>query len=261
MLLHVRAQPEPAERLGSMLEQRTRTRRAPQLLASALAHAAALAALLLWALLAAPPPPEPPAPGWRAFFYDPPPAAAPPPVRGPGLQAGRAPARPREPPPRAEPSLVAPPEPAQDAPQEPGAGGGDPEGHPLGDPEGMPGGVVGGIVGGIPGGVVGGVIGGTGSGPAWPVPMLRPDTPPRLLRATKPLYPQDAFVKKVQGTVLLEILIDERGRVARARVLQSVAGLDQAALEAVAAWQFVPATHGGVPVATLAQAPIRFTIY
>jgi protein TonB len=91
--------------------------------------------------------------------------------------------------------------------------------------------------------------------------MLRPDTPPRLLRATKPLYPQDAFVKKVQGTVLLEILIDERGRVARARVLQSVAGLDQAALEAVAAWQFVPATHGGVPVATLAQAPIRFTIY
>jgi protein TonB len=131
-------------------------------------------------------------------------------------------------------------------------------GSEFGVPEGMEGGVLGGVVGGIPGGVIGGVIGGRLGGI---VPAARCDHPPRIIRQTKPEYPREAFVKKVQGTVLVEILINVDGRVAHARVLRSIPLLDEAALAAVRQWLFEPAVKSGRPVATLVHAPISFTIY
>jgi protein TonB len=119
-------------------------------------------------------------------------------------------------------------------------------------------GVEGGVVGGVPGGVIGGVIGGTGTGPAI---VYDYDTPVRILRQTKPRYPQDAFVKKVQGVVLIEFVIDSTGRVVRARVIHSIPLLDAAALEAVRDWIFSPAVKRGRPVATVARAPVSFVIY
>jgi periplasmic protein TonB len=117
-------------------------------------------------------------------------------------------------------------------------------------------GVEGGVVGGVPGGVIGGVIGGTGDGP-----VLDYDQPPRPIKITKPQYPQDAFVKKIEGTVILEILIDAGGSVARARVTQSIPALDQAAIQCVYQWRFSPAIKNGRPVATSAQTPVTFRIY
>jgi protein TonB len=131
-------------------------------------------------------------------------------------------------------------------------------GSESGVPEGMEEGVEGGVVGGVPGGVLGGVIGGTGTGP---VPVYDYDSPPRILRQRKPTYPSEAFVQKVQGVVLLEILIDSAGRVARARVIHSIPLLDAAALEAVHSWIFSPAIQHGRPVATVALAPVSFVIY
>jgi len=236
--------------------------RLPQMTVSLVAHAALVALALLLPLAIDEPLPGPLEDAFRAFYYDPPPPPPPPLPRGPGLVA-----RPVKTPPvrraAADPApLVAPSAaPALPAPEpEPEAApsGGDPEGSDTGVPEGMPGGVEGGVVGGLPGGVLGGVIGGTGTGP---IPVPAPDRPPRLVRSVRPQYPQEAFVKKIQGTVLLEILIDDRGRVVRARVLASVPLLDEAALEAVRAWVFVPAMHRGLPVATVARAPVTFTIY
>ena len=77
----------------------------------------------------------------------------------------------------------------------------------------------------------------------------------------KPLYPQEAFVKKIEGIVLLEILIDSHGRVADARVLRSIPQLDAAAIAAVRQWLFRPAIRNGRPVPTVANAPITFRIY
>jgi protein TonB len=131
-------------------------------------------------------------------------------------------------------------------------------GSELGVPEGMEGGVPGGQVGGIPGGVIGGVIGGRLGGI---LPVANCDRPPRPIRQTRPQYPEEAFVKKVEGTVLLEILINVDGRVAHAKVLRSIPLLDEAALATVREWLFEPALKDGRPVATLARAPIRFTIY
>lgn len=102
----------------------------------------------------------------------------------------------------------------------------------------------------------GGVPGAAGHGA---VPDF--DAPPRILRQPKPGYPQDAFARKVDGTVVLLIWIDATGRVVAARVLESIPLLDQAAREAVLEWQFQPALKHGRPVASVARAPVRFVLY
>jgi protein TonB len=133
---------------------------------------------------------------------------------------------------------------------------GSENGSELGVPEGMEDGVVGGVVGGVPGGVLGGVIGGTGDGP-----VMDYDQPPRPIKITRPQYPQEAFIKKVEGTVVVEILIDSTGKVVRARVLQSIPALDAAAIATVKEWQFSPAMKHGRPVSTIATAPVTFRIF
>jgi protein TonB len=133
---------------------------------------------------------------------------------------------------------------------------GSENGSDFGVPEGMEEGVEGGVVGGIPGGVLGGVLGGTGTGP-----VMDWDAGPRPIKTTRPTYPQEAFVKKVEGQVLVEATIDSTGRVVRARVLQSVPMLDAAALQCVYQWLFQPAMKNGRPVPTIIHAPVTFRIY
>ena len=123
-------------------------------------------------------------------------------------------------------------------------------------PQGMEDGVDGSAVGGVPGGELGGVVGVTGTGP-----IMDYDKAPRPIKITRPLYPQEAFIKKIEGTVVVEILIDSTGRVVRARVIQSVRLLDAAAVQTVYQWVFSPAVKHGRPVPTLAHAPISFRIY
>jgi periplasmic protein TonB len=241
------------------------TSRWPVLAVSLTVHALAVAVLLLLPLFL----PEdsldrPEVDYVRVLIYDPPPPPPPPPPKG-APDGGRRAARPRvDPEPRSTP---VPSESRLEAPVEVlaaeriGLGDerpGSPTGSESGVPEGMEGGVEGGVVGGVPGGVLGGVIGGTGTGP---VPVQDYDRPPRLLRPIKPKYPPEAFVKKIQGVVLVEFLIDSTGRVVRARVVQSVPLLDAAALEAVRDWIFSPAIKHGSPVATIARAPVSFVIY
>lgn len=244
------------------------SRRARALRASAAIHGTVVAALVLSPLLLPEALPELPgsANGILIFFDPPPPPPLPLPL-GSGL--GNASARPRAAPSKAEPEppasperLVAPVALAPPAPEMPPisgaeAQGGSPTGSVYGVLEGMEGGELGGEIGGVPGGVLGGVIGGTGSGP---VPVRDYDRAPRALRVTRPTYPQDAFVKKVEGTVLVEIVIDATGQVVRARIVQSIPMLDSAALDCVREWLFEPAIKQGRPVATLARAPVTFRI-
>jgi periplasmic protein TonB len=87
------------------------------------------------------------------------------------------------------------------------------------------------------------------------------DAPPRIVRQTRPRYPPDAFIQKLQGTVVLEIVIDASGHVSRTRVVQSIPLLDAAAREAADQWLFRPALKRGRPVAAIALAPVHFALY
>jgi protein TonB len=82
-----------------------------------------------------------------------------------------------------------------------------------------------------------------------------------VLEIQRPIYPREAHDERIEGTVVVEILIDSEGRVARRRVIQSAPGLDEAALACVASWRFKPAVKGGKPVPTIAHVPIAFRFY
>jgi protein TonB len=62
---------------------------------------------------------------------------------------------------------------------------------------------------------------------------------------TPPEYPAKAFVDGVTGVVIVEALIDKDGRVKQARAAESVPGLDEAAVQAVKRWRFIPRTGTG----------------
>ena len=86
------------------------------------------------------------------------------------------------------------------------------------------------------------------------------DEPPRILKQAKPTYPAEPFYDKVEGTVEIEFVIDEKGRVIDLAVVKSVPGLDKAALECVKKWNFKPAQKQGKPVKATALAPVTFRI-
>jgi protein TonB len=202
------------------------------------------------------------------LLYDPPPPPPPPLPKGSAMQEEPEEPEPPKPvveTPAEEPEFTAPIEPetpvdvAELLPEDAASADdqfGSESGSEFGVADGMDVGIEGGVVGGIPGGVLGGVLGGTGTGP-----VLDYDAPPRPIKITKPQYPQEAFVKKVEGVVTVEILIDSTGRVVRARVIQSIPMLDAAALQTVYQWLFQPAVKNGRPVPTIAHAPVTFRIY
>jgi len=227
---------------------------------SVVGHTLIIAGLVLIPIFWMAPPPEHPD-YVRALLYNPPPPPPAPLPKGSALIQKPEPARPTTPethPRKPELEVQIP----QEKPLEPEAKvpeseqAGSPTGSDAGLADGMEGGVDGGQVGGVPGGVLGGVVGGTGDGP-----VMDYDQPPRPIKITRPQYPQEAFVKKIEGMVKVQILIDANGRVVNARVIQSIPLLDAAALQTVYQWVFSPAMKNGRPVATLAEAPVTFRIF
>ncbi len=223
-------------------------------------HAGLIVGVVLLPLLY--PEAPPPVDYIRALIYNPPPPPPPPLPKGSSTKpVEKAPektgAKPPDPDVLVEPKIPDVPKPIEpEKGIEPLKQFGSETGSEVGSIEGMEGGVVGGTVGGTLGGTIGGVIGGTGDNP-----VLDYDQPPRLLKPTKPVYPQEAFIKKIEGVVMLEIIIGIDGRVGRARVVRSIPQLDAAALQTVRQWLFSPAIKGGRPVVTIAQAPVSFRIY
>jgi periplasmic protein TonB len=83
---------------------------------------------------------------------------------------------------------------------------------------------------------------------------------PRKIRDAPVVYPDIARAAKIEGIVILEATIDERGVVTDARVLRSVPTLDQAALTALKQWRYTPTLLNGVPVRVLMTVTFRFSL-
>jgi len=83
---------------------------------------------------------------------------------------------------------------------------------------------------------------------------------PSKVKDVKPLYPPVAQQARVQGVVIIEAIIDERGEIANARVLRSIPLLDDAALSAVSQWQFTPTLLNGAPVGIMMTVTVNFTL-
>ena len=96
--------------------------------------------------------------------------------------------------------------------------------------------------------------------PAGPVRMGDLPVPPTKIVDARPIYPEIARAARVEGTVVIEAMLDTAGRVTQSRVVKSVPLLDQAALDAVRQWRYRPSVYGGHPVAVLMTITIRFTL-
>ena len=68
---------------------------------------------------------------------------------------------------------------------------------------------------------------------------------PQKVKHVAPVYPPIAQSARVQGVVILELIIDRDGRVGYARILRSIPLLDQAAIDAVSQWEFTPTMLNG----------------
>jgi TonB family protein len=76
-------------------------------------------------------------------------------------------------------------------------------------------------------------------------------TPPKLLKKIQPGYSMDARNARVQGTVILEMLITEKGNPER---------INEKAIAAVQSWRFEPALRKGRPITVPATVRVQFRL-
>lgn len=84
--------------------------------------------------------------------------------------------------------------------------------------------------------------------------------PPTRVVYVAPVYPHLALAARVEGTVILQAVIDEKGIVRELRVLRGHPLLDDAAMQAVAKWQFTPTLLNGTTVPVVMTVTVTFTL-
>ncbi len=85
---------------------------------------------------------------------------------------------------------------------------------------------------------------------------------PVLIEKQPPVYPELAQMAKIEGTVIVKVLVGKDGKVKDAILGKGVNGiLDQAALDAAKGYVFKPAMQNKKPVAVWVAIPFRFQLY
>jgi TonB family protein len=82
-----------------------------------------------------------------------------------------------------------------------------------------------------------------------------------LEKKVAPKYPEAARSAGVEGTVVLDVLIDEKGQVTDIQVLRGLPlGVSEAAVSAVSRWQYRPARGRTGPVASRKTVRVQFSL-
>lgn len=102
----------------------------------------------------------------------------------------------------------------------------------------------------------------TGKNPSAEVVNLSDlDRVPRARLQTPPVYPADLRHNHVEGTVVVEFLVDDAGNVYHAAVLSATTpGFEETALRAVTKWKFEPGCRSGRRVHFRMSVPLVFRI-
>ncbi len=84
--------------------------------------------------------------------------------------------------------------------------------------------------------------------------------PPAKIVDVRPVYPASAKEAKIQGVVIVEVLIGDDGKVRETRVRRSVPQLDAAAVDAVRKWEFTPTKVNGQAVPVVMTTTVNFVL-
>ncbi len=88
------------------------------------------------------------------------------------------------------------------------------------------------------------------------------DDPPVPLSPIRPKYPEIAQEAGIEGTVVVQVFVDERGRVKDTVILKGIpnTGLDEAATEAIRSVRFRPAKQRERAVGVWISIPVNFRL-
>jgi TonB family protein len=120
-----------------------------------------------------------------------------------------------------------------------------------------------GVVGSVPGGQPGGIVSSA--------PSSKPDVPERvrvspgvsqglLVTRVAPEYPDEARRGRIQGTVLLTVVIGKTGDVTKIKVVSGHPMLVSAAMDAVQQWKYKPYLLQGNPVEVITSIQVNFAL-
>ena len=96
-------------------------------------------------------------------------------------------------------------------------------------------------------------------GDLLPLDLL--DTPPTAIRRVPAVYPSYAGASSIEGTVMINVLVSEKGDVIKTEIvrgLKGAFGFDQAAQTAVRRWKFEPGSIRGIRVKVWIPIAIEF---
>jgi TonB family protein len=82
----------------------------------------------------------------------------------------------------------------------------------------------------------------------------------RLIRQVKPVYPPEALKARIQGSVLLQIIVDNNGMVREVRSISGLPMLATAAINAVEHWRYQPSSLNGQPLESEALVTVKFSL-
>jgi TonB family protein len=85
-------------------------------------------------------------------------------------------------------------------------------------------------------------------------------TAPKIINKVEPIYTPEARHARLEGTVVLSVVVGRDGVPSDIRVLRPLAGLEDEAIEAVRRWRFKPGEKDGKPVPVIAQIEINFRL-
>jgi|SRR5712671_5012375 len=86
---------------------------------------------------------------------------------------------------------------------------------------------------------------------------------PTVTKQVGPQYTSEAMANRIEGKVGLSAVVLANGKVGDVKVirsLDSVYGLDEAAVKAMKQWEFKPGTKDGKPVAVRVEIDMAFTL-
>ncbi len=110
-----------------------------------------------------------------------------------------------------------------------------------------------------------------GSFEAWDAPpppegprvkFIPYDDPPKPLTRIKPKYPEIAQEAGIEGTVIVQVFVDKKGRVKETIILKGIpnTGLDEAAIAAIRKTRFLPAKQRERAVGVWISIPVNFRL-
>jgi uncharacterized protein (TIGR03790 family) len=86
------------------------------------------------------------------------------------------------------------------------------------------------------------------------------DFPARLISKAPIKYPADAKLSRVEGVVVVDLVIDEMGQVMKADIVRGDRRLARAVLDSVKLWRFEPELENGRPIMSRCTIPVTFRI-